>query len=148
MQLPNVNAMQCPTFKSKSVSTMFQKYVAEALVAVWKMEKESGKYPDYNERSSKAFEVAANSMKDMAYETPKKTPKYMLKRCSEYVGEDRIKDYRVATIFNKYILWALTWAYGVNAYDPEDYDLEEAVRYKNACDCVIERLSNMEYSVR
>lgn len=140
--------MQCPMFKSKSVSTMFQKYIAEALVAVWKMEKESGKYTDYNERFSQAFEVAANNMKDMAYETPKKTPKYMLERCSEYVGEDSIKDYRVATIFNKYILWTLSRVYGINAYDPEDYDLEEDMRYRNACNCAIERLSNMKYSVR
>lgn len=138
--------MQCPMFKSESVSAMFQKYVAEALVAVWKMEKESGKYTDYDERFSKAFEVAANNMKDMAYETPKRTPKYMLERCSEYVGD--MKDYRVATVFNKYILWALTWAYGVNAYDPEDYDLDEHIRYRNACDCAIERLSNMDYSIR
>lgn len=145
--------MQCPMFKSKSVSTMFQKYVAEALVAVWKMEKESGKYADYNERFSKAFEVAANDMKDMAYETPKKTPKYMLERCSEYVGEDSMKDYRVATIFNKYILRILSCVYGINAYvlygfGPEDFDLEEHIRFRNACNCVIERLSNMEYSVR
>ena len=140
--------MQCPTFKSKSVSTMFQKYIVPALVAIWEMEKESGKYADYNERFNKAFEVATNYMKDRAYETPKKTPKYMLERCSEYVGEDSMKDYRVATVFNKYILWSLTWAYGVNAYDPDDYDLDEHIRYRNACDCVIELLSNMEYSVR
>jgi len=145
--------MQCPMFKSESVSTMFQKYVAEALVAVWKMEKESGKYTDYNERFSKAFEVAANDMKDMAYETPKRTPKYMLERCSEYVGEDSMKDYRVATVFNKYILRTLSGVYGVNAYvlygfGSEDYDLEEHMRYRNACDCAIECLSNMEYSVR
>ena len=145
--------MQCPMFKSKSVSAIFQKYVAEALVAVWKMEKESGKYTDYNERFSKAFEVAANDMKDIAYETPKKTPKYMLERCSEYVGEDSVKDYRVATVFNKYILWPLSQVYGINAYvlygfGPEDYDLEEAMRYRNAYNCAIERLSNMEYSIR
>ena len=145
--------MQCPMFKSESVSAMFQKYVAEALVAVWKMEKESGKYTDYNERFSKAFEVATNDMKDMAYETPKKTPKYMLERCSEYVGEDSMKDYRVATVFNKYILWTLSRVYGVSAYvlygfGPEDYDLEEDMRYRNAYNCVIERLSNMEYSVK
>lgn len=140
--------MQCPMFKSESVSTMFQKYVAEALVAVWKMEKESGKYTDYNERFSKAFEVAANDMKNMAYATPKKTPKYMLELCSEYVGEDSIKDYRVATIFNKYILRTLSDVYGINAYGPEDYDLEEHVRYRNACDCAIELLSNMKYSIR
>ena len=140
--------MQCPTFKSKSVLTMFQKYIAPALVAICEMEKESGKYTDYNERFNKAFEVAANYMKDMTYETPKKTPKYMIRLCSEYVGEDRMKDYRVATVFNKYILRTLTEAYGVNAYGPEDYDLDEHIRYRNACDCAIELLSNMEYSVR
>ena len=135
-------------FKSKSVNTMFQKYIVPALVAIREMERESGKYTDYNERFNKAFEVATNYMKDRAYETPKKTPRYMLGLCSDYVGGDRMKDYRVATVFNQYILWALTWAYGVNAYDSEDYDLDEYVRYKNACNCVIERLSNMEYSVR
>ena len=127
---------------------MFQKYIAPALVAIWEMEKESGKYTDYNERFNKAFEFATKYMKDRAYETPKKTPRYMLGLCSDYVGGDRMKDYRVATVFNKYILWTLTEAYGVNAYGPDDYDLDEYIRYKNARDCVIEFLSNMEYSVR
>ena len=135
-------------FKSKSVNTMFQKYIVPALVAIREMEKESGKYTDYNERFNKAFEFATNYMKDRAYETPKKTPKYMLRLCSEYVGENIMKDYRVATVFNKYILWTLTAAYGVNAYDPDDYDLDEHIRYRNAHNCVIERLSNMDYSVR
>lgn len=140
--------MQCPMFKSKSVSTMFQKYVAEALVAVWKMEKESGKYTDYNERFNKAFEMAANDMKDMTYTTPKKTPRYMLGLCSEYVGEDSIKDCRVATVYNKYILRVLTYTYYINVYDPEDYDFDDYLRFKDACACAIERLSNMKYSVR
>ena len=145
--------MQCPMFKSKSVLTMFQKYIAPALVAIREMEKESGKYTDYNERFNKAFEVAANYMKDMTYETPKKTPRYMLGLCSEYVGGDRMKDYRVATVFNKYILRTLVRVYGVDAYTlygfgPDDYDLEEAMRYRNACDCTVECLSNMEYNVR
>ena len=145
--------MQCPTFKSKSVLTMFQKYIAPALVAIWEMEKESGKYTDYNERFNKAFEFATKYMKDRAYETPKKTPRYMLGLCSDYVGGDRMKDYRVATVFNKYILWTLVRVYGVDAYTlygfgTEDYDLDEHIRYRNVRDCAIELLSNMEYSVR
>ena len=145
--------MQCPTFKSKSVFTMFQKYIAPALVAIREMEGESGKYTDYNERFNKAFEVATNYMKDMTYETPKKTPRYMLGLCSEYVGGNIMKDHRVATVFNKYILRILEDVYGVSAhvlygFGTEDYDLDEHIRYRNACDCVIACLSNMDYSVR